>query len=87
MLFRSSKKGRRRTYFRGFDVPTKFKTDDYSVIPPQPDDYRRTLYWNPEIQADANGNAAVEFYNNSTCQWMYFSAEGVTPDGKFITTK
>ena len=83
----ASKKGRRRTYFRGFDVPTKFKTDDYSVIPPQPDDYRRTLYWNPEIQADANGNAAVEFYNNSTCQWMYFSAEGITPDGKFITTK
>ena len=28
----ASKKGRRRTYFRGFDVPTKFKTDDYSVI-------------------------------------------------------
>ena len=82
-----SKKGRRITYFHGYDVPTKFRTDDYGSIPPVADDYRRTLWWEPDLVADGEGNASVEFYNNSTCTQMYVSAEGMTGDGKFVTTK
>ncbi len=83
----ASKKGRRRTYFQGYDVPTKFKTEDYSIIPPIPDDYRRTLWWEPDIVADEKGNATVEFYNNSTCTMMCVSAEGITPDGHFVASE
>ncbi len=82
-----SKKGRRITYFHGYDVPTKFRTDDYGSIPPVADDYRRTLWWEPDLVADGEGNASVEFYNNYTCTQMYVSAEGMTGDGKFVTTK
>ena len=83
----ASNKGRRRTYFQGYDVPTKFQMDDYSVMPPVFDDYRRTLYWAPDVTADENGNAQIEFYNNSSCSMMYFSAEGYNADGEFISTK
>ena len=82
-----SKKGRRITYFHGYDVPTKFKTDDYGSIPPVADDYRRTLWWEPDLVADGEGNASVEFYNNSTCTQLYISAEGMTSDGHYVTTK
>ena len=83
----ASRKGRRRTYFQGYDVPTKFSMDDYSIMPPVFDDYRRTLYWTPDVVADENGNAQIEFYNNSSCKQMYFSAEGFNADGEFISTK
>lgn len=78
-----SKKGIRDSYFQGFNVPSTFKTDDYSALPPM-EDFRRTIYWNPDIKTDANGEAEVEFYNNSSCTHMYVSAEGMTDDGRFI---
>ena len=83
----ASKKGRRRTYFQGYDVPTKFKADDYSLIPPMPDDNRRTLWWEPDVVADEKGNASVEVYNNSTCTTICVSAEGITPDGRFVASE
>jgi hypothetical protein len=82
-----SKKGRRITLFQGYDIPTKFKADDYGSIPPVPDDFRRTLWWEPNLVADGQGNASVEFYNNSTCTQLYISAEGMTSDGHYVTTK
>ncbi len=78
-----SKKGIRDSYFQGFNVPFTFKTDDYSALPPM-EDFRRTIYWNPDIKTDANGEAKVEFYNNSSCTHMYVSVEGMTDDGRFI---
>ena len=78
-----SQKGLRRTYFQGFNAPSTFKMEDYSIIPPMAD-FRRTIYWNPNIHTDAKGKAKVEFYNNSTCQEMYISTEGITSDGKVL---
>ena len=34
---------------------------------------------------DADGKAHIEFWNNSSCTDMIFSAEGITKDGYFIT--
>ena len=82
-----SSKGRRHTYFHGYDIPTKFKTDDYGSIPPVADDYRRTLWWEPNILTDAEGNASVEFYNNSTCTQIYVSAEGMNHEGKLVFSR
>ena len=78
-----SQKGLRRTYFQGFNIPSTFKMEDYNVIPPMAD-FRRTIYWNPDIRTDKEGKAKVEFFNNSTCQEMYISAEGMTEDGKIL---
>ena len=75
----------RRTIFQGYNVPHTFHMPDYSQMPPEAD-FRRTLYWNPDVLLDDNGEAIVEFYNNSTCRRISVSAEGVTADGKPIQT-
>ena len=76
-------KGLRRTYFQGYNVPSTFEMNDYSVLPPM-EDFRRTLYWNPDVTTDKDGKAVIEFYNNSTCREIQVSAEGITPDGRCI---
>ena len=75
--------GLRRTYFQGYNVPSTFEMPDYSLMPPA-EDFRRTLYWNPDVRMDGNGEAIIEFYNNSSCREIRISAEGVTPDGRCI---
>ena len=82
----ATQKGLRRTYFQGFNIPSTFQMEDYSVLPPMAD-FRRTIYWNPRVETDAQGKATVEFYNNSTCQNMYLSAEGMTPDGTIMVNE
>ena len=76
-------KGLRRTYFQGYNVPSTFEMNDYSLLPPM-EDFRRTLYWNPDVTTDKEGKAVIEFYNNSTCREIQVSAEGITPDGRCI---
>ena len=78
-----SNKGLRRTYFQGFNEISTFEMEDYNVIPPMAD-FRRTIYWAPDVKADEQGKAKIEFFNNSTCEEMYISAEGMTPTGQFV---
>ena len=80
---RKMSKGVRRTRFQGYNVPSTFEMEDYSLIPPM-EDFRRTVYWNPDVTADREGKATVEFYNNSSCRELYLSAEGITTDGRCI---
>ena len=81
-----SNKGLRRTYFEGFNQASTFKTEDYSIIPPMAD-FRRTIWWQPDIKTDEQGKAKVEFFNNSTCEEMYISVEGMTEDGKVLVNE
>ena len=81
-----SNKGLRRTYFQGFNQASTFKTEDYSVIPPMAD-FRRTIWWQPDVKTDDQGKAKVEFFNNSTCEEMYISVEGMTPDGRVLVNE
>lgn len=76
-------KGIRYTSFHGFDPVEVFQTEDYNELPPM-DDFRRTLYWNPNVWTDKDGKAHVEFWNNSTCTDMIISAEGITDNGKYV---
>ena len=78
-----SQKGLRRTYFQGFNKPETFKMEDYSIIPAMAD-FRRTIYWDPNVRTDSKGKAKVTFYNNSTTQDMYISAEGMSEDGRIV---
>ena len=78
--FANNVKGLRRTHFEGFAKSETFKMNDYSLMPPEAD-YRRTLYWNPNVTTDKDGKAKIDFYNNSSCKQMFISAEGITKDG------
>lgn len=80
-----SQKGLRRTYFQGFNKPSVFQMEDYSVIPPMAD-FRRTIYWNPNVCTDAEGKAKMVFYNNSACRKIYVSAEGMSSDGAILVS-
>jgi len=79
-------KGHSSTRYHAFDKVDTFVMDDYSVLPPM-EDFRRTLFWNPNIRTDAKGNATVEFYNNSSARHLYISAEGMTSDGHILVNE
>lgn len=76
-------KGTRRTYFQSYNDPETFQMDNYSILPPM-EDFRRTIFWAPNVRTDNEGKANVEFYNNSSCRKMYISAEGLDKEGNFI---
>ena len=82
----ASNKGLRKTHFQGFTTRETFQMEDYSVLPPM-SDFRRTLYWAPNVKTDDKGHATVEFWNNSSCHEMYISAEGVSADGTLLTNE
>ena len=65
----------------GYSVVKEFYSPNYSELPNEID-YRRTLYWNPNVTTDENGRAKIQFYNNSRCTNFSISAETVTAEGK-----
>ena len=66
---------------KGFSIPDEFYSPDYSKQPLPKEDYRRTLYWNPNVRLDSNGQATINLYNNSSSSILQISAEGWAPDG------
>ena len=44
-------------------------------------DYRATLYWNPSVTTDKEGNATIEFYNSDTAKEIQLSIEGISSTG------
>ncbi len=80
---RKNLKNTRRILIDGYSEVCDFYHPDYSKgVPPQTRDFRRTLYWNPDVQTDSTGKATIQFYNNASCQKLRISAEGLTEDGK-----
>lgn len=86
LRFAAPQKGLRRTHFQGYNVPTVFEMEDYSVMPPM-DDFRRTIFWAPDVMTNSEGKASIDFFNNSTSNHLYMSAEGITTDGRFIVSE
>ena len=94
-LRRLPDEGRRVTYrdrryvLDGFACQEDFYHPDYRRNPPAEGqkDYRRTLYWNPDLQLDAEGKAHVTLYNNSQTTVVSVEAEGQTKDGTLLYTK
>ena len=77
-----------RINFQGLTQPAEFYEPDYNWEPePEQTDYRRTVYWNPQVTTDSEGRAHVEFFNNGFSQSLKVSAEGLTPNGQPISTK
>ena len=70
------KRGHRKTKIQGFSPERKFYIPDYSDASlPDEQDFRRTLYWNPNVVTDTEGRATVRFYNTPHCKRIEISAE------------
>ena len=66
----------------GFSLCYEFYQPSYANKPlPEHKDYRRTLYWNPNVELDESGTATINFYNNGRQTPMGISAEGMADDG------
>ncbi|MBQ8592672.1 MAG: hypothetical protein IJ467_00060 [Bacteroidaceae bacterium] len=77
------KRGHRKTKIQGFTPQRMFYMPDYSYADlPDEQDFRRTLYWNPNVKTNADGEATVTFYNTPTCRNINISAETITAEGK-----
>jgi hypothetical protein len=73
---------RRTTTVKGFTRPVQFYSPQYPEGPIEGSpDYRRTLYWNPNVITDEDGHARVEFYNNSFTRKFTIKAAGITASG------
>ena len=66
----------------------EFYQPDYSTKPlPTVKDYRRTLYWNPDLKLDNSGKAEFRFYGNGKQTHLTVTAEGLANDGTLLTGK
>ena len=78
----------RYTTMQGYSYIKEFYSPAYDHADlPKEKDFRRTLYWNPDVKTDSTGKASVHFYNNSTCKTMKISAETMTKGGVPVVCK
>lgn len=77
----------RRYILQGFNVAEDFYHPNYIQNPPKEgqQDYRRTLYWNPNVQLDSNGQATIHFFTGSKPTTIAVSANGQASDGTLLT--
>ena len=87
--------GMRKTYrdryiqLPGYAYLADFYHPDYSTQHPSSEnaDYRRTLYWEPNLKLDAEGKAQVTFYNNARTKRLAIEAAGLATDGTLLWNK
>lgn len=74
----------------GYQKPAAFYSPKYETMQQQENpmpDLRTTLYWNPKVQTDEQGNASVEFYTADSEAPFSVVVEGITDDGRLIRGK
>ena len=71
----------------GYHVPAEFYSPKYETREtrenPTPD-FRTTLYWNPNISTDENGEASFEFYSADSDSDYSIRIEGISDEGRII---
>ena len=79
-------KGARPIRLQGYALPQSYVAPNYRLMDlPEEGDFRRTLYWNPDVQTDKTGKAGVSFFGNSRDDLhLHISAQGVTQHGKIL---
>lgn len=76
----------RRYLLTGYNVCEDFYQPHYETLPPEGyRDYRRTLYWNPDVQLDEDGRAVIRFYGNSRQTVPVVSVEGIADNGTLLS--
>ena len=76
----------RRYVLHGFAYQADFYHPDYKRNPPRDGqkDYRRTLYWNPNLLLDEEGKARVTFFSGSRPAQIQVEAEGMDGEGRCL---
>ncbi len=75
--------GKRISTVSGYSSPYQFYSPAYPDGPIIGDvDYRRTLFWEPNVITDSDGHATVSFYNNSITSEFSISGAGITAGGQ-----
>ena len=73
---------KRETTVTGYSETVQFYSPSYPDGPvPGETDFRRTLYWNPNVITDSDGRARVQFYNNGYSSHFTVSGCGITASG------
>jgi hypothetical protein len=76
----------RHYVLQGYSVCEDFYRPCYRQRPlPDHKDYRRTLYWEPNLKLDAKGRASFSFWNNGKQTAITVSAEGIAPNGQIVS--
>ncbi|RZK62932.1 MAG: hypothetical protein EOO59_01220 [Hymenobacter sp.] len=68
-----------------FSCPQQFYAPRYGADAPpptRPDTRRSTLYWNPNVRTDANGQAEFTFFTSAARGLFQLTAEGLAPTGR-----
>ena len=68
---------------RGFYKAREFYSPKYEAAAPvdKAPELRSTIYWQPEIRTDANGNASFDFYNADGAGSYKVIVEGIDSNG------
>lgn len=68
---------RRYTSIQGYSESKQFYSPDYSTAKPtEKKDYRRTLLWEPNLQAGADGKLQIVLHNSSYCDALNVEITG-----------
>lgn len=75
--------GQATTRVMGYSVTREFYSPAYSIGSPSPalPDRRATLYWNPSVQTNANGQATLKYYSSSETTTIHINVQGVDKHG------
>jgi hypothetical protein len=79
-----------RLLYRVTDPVKTFSSPDYSdpqMKKSRVPDFRNTLYWNPSMQTDKNGNARIEFWSSDFVTDYEINIQGMTENGQPISVK
>jgi hypothetical protein len=80
----SQLKGLAVTNVNGYSIIKQFYSPDYEKKPEtEVNDYRATLYWNPNLHFDKNTRrVTVPFYNSDFCKKIRVTVEGINEVGQ-----
>lgn len=80
------KKGVDMRVINGFQQPKAYPAPSYNGLEPEDkEDFRRTLYWAPNLITDKAGKASVVFFNGARPDMEpTFSLRGISPDGHIV---
>ena len=75
----------------GWQKPKKYYIPQYATkgkdIIRKGADRRSSLYWNPSLKADKDGSIDFTFYTSDLLNGYTVTLEGVTSDGKLVSSK
>lgn len=83
------RRGTRWINLHGYSLCSDFYSPDYRRHDiPSDQDHRRTLYWNPSLVTDTNGQASVLFYAGSRPdERLHINAQGIAVNGQMVELK